>query len=414
MIGPPPGPFRPRFWRSPLRGPWLTAALGTVLLGLVAIVAVTGFLSHMAYEPDLRGNAIVPAGSDLPLTFGWPTSPTWLYAVNQSLHVNVGLVAVPFLLAKLWSVIPRLFVWPPARSPAQAVERLGIALLVASAVFQFATGIVNAQYWYAFHFNFVVAHYYGAIVFVGALALHVVVKTPVILRAYRERGWLRPLRDDLLHTRPEPADADGLAPVDPDPPTITRRGLFAFVGGASALLLVANVGESIGGPVRKLAFLAPRRESFPVNKTAARAKVTAGMVGPAYRLALSGGGREVSLSREDLLALPQHTARLPIACVEGWTTTQTWTGVRLSELAAAAGVPRAGGAFVRSLQPAGVLAKASLSGDAVADPDALLALKVNGADLPLDHGYPARIIVPALPGVHNTKWVASIEFGASA
>jgi DMSO/TMAO reductase YedYZ molybdopterin-dependent catalytic subunit len=414
MIGPPPGPFRPRFWRSPLRGPWLTAALGTVLLGLVAIVAVTGFLSHMAYEPDLRGNAIVPAGSDLPLTFGWPTSPTWLYAVNQSLHVNVGLVAVPFLLAKLWSVIPRLFVWPPARSPAQAVERLGIALLVASAVFQFATGIVNAQYWYAFHFNFVVAHYYGAIVFVGALALHVVVKTPVILRAYRERGWLRPLRDDLLHTRPEPADPDGLAPVDPDPPTITRRGLFAFVGGASALLLVANVGESIGGPVRKLAFLAPRRESFPVNKTAARAKVTADMVGPAYRLALSGGGREVSLSREDLLALPQHTARLPIACVEGWTTTQTWTGVRLSELAAAAGVPRAGGAFVRSLQPAGVLSKASLSGDAVADPDALLALKVNGADLPLDHGYPARIIVPALPGVHNTKWVASIEFGASA
>ena len=42
-------------------GPWLTAALGTVLLVLVAIVAATGFLSHVAYSPDLRGNAIVPA-----------------------------------------------------------------------------------------------------------------------------------------------------------------------------------------------------------------------------------------------------------------------------------------------------------------------------------------------------------------
>ena len=40
----------------------------------------------------------------------------------------------------------------------------------------------------------------------------------------------------------------------------------------------------------------------------------------------------------------------------------------------------------------------------------LLALKVNGADLSPDHGYPARIIVPALPGVHNTKWVGAIEF----
>jgi DMSO/TMAO reductase YedYZ molybdopterin-dependent catalytic subunit len=382
-----------RVWRSPLRGPWLTAALGSVLLVFVTIVAVTGFLSHMAYEPDLRGNAIVPVGSDVPLPFGWPARPAWLYALNQSLHVNVGLVAVPWLLAKLWSVIPRLFVWPPTASPRQAIERVGIALLVASAVFQFATGIVNVQYWYAFHFNFVVAHYYGAVVFVGALALHVLVKLPVILRSYRDHAWV-----------------NDLAARDPAPPTLTRRGLFAFVGGASLTLLVANAGESIGGPVRALAFLAPRRESFPVNKTAAKAKVTPEMVGAGYQLTLTGGEADVQLSRDDLLALPQHTARLPIACVEGWTTTQTWTGVRLSELARRAGVPDAETAFVRSLQPAGVLSKASLSGDAIAHPDALLALKVNGADLPMDHGYPARIIVPALPGVHNTKWVGSIAF----
>ena len=68
----PPGPFRPRFWRSPLRGPWLTAALGSVLLVLVAVVATTGFLSHVAYQPDLPGNAIVDRGADLPLSFAWP------------------------------------------------------------------------------------------------------------------------------------------------------------------------------------------------------------------------------------------------------------------------------------------------------------------------------------------------------
>jgi DMSO/TMAO reductase YedYZ molybdopterin-dependent catalytic subunit len=408
---PPPGPFRPAFWRSPLRGPWLTAALGSMLLVLVSIVIVTGFLSHVAYEPDLRGNAIVP--TDLPFNFGWPTAPSWLYAVTQGLHVNVGLAAIPFLLAKLWSVIPRLFAWPPVVSPAQAIERLAIALLVSSAVFQFATGVLNAQYWYAFEFNFVVAHYYGAVVFTAALALHVLVKTPVIVRAYRTRGWLRPLKDDLAHTRPEPPDEHGgLSPISPAEPTISRRGLFAFVGGASLLLLAANVGQTIGGPLRSLAFLAPRREDFPVNKTAARAGVMPDMVGAAYRLTLAGGPAEVQLSRDELMALPQHTATLPIACVEGWSTTQEWTGVRLSELASRAGVPGATGAFVRSLQPAGVLSKASLSGDAVADPDAMLALKVNGADLSLDHGFPARIIVPALPGVHNTKWVASITFEA--
>jgi DMSO/TMAO reductase YedYZ molybdopterin-dependent catalytic subunit len=35
---------------------------------------------------------------------------------------------------------------------------------------------------------------------------------------------------------------------------------------------------------------------------------------------------------------------------------------------------------------------------------------VNGEDLSLDHGFSARIIVPALPGVHNTKWVSKLAF----
>ena len=397
----PPGPFRPSFWRSPLRGPWLTALLGSVLLVLVTIVAVTGFLSHTAYQPDLAGNAIVDPGRDLPLSFTWPAGWSYLYAVTQGLHVNVGLVAIPFLLAKLWSVIPRLFAWPPAASPAQALERLSIGLLVASSVFQFVTGVMNIQYWYAFRFNFVVAHYYGAIVFVASLALHIVVKMPVILRAYRERGAAR---SDLI-------------PTNPADPTISRRGLFAVVGGGSLALLLANVGETIGGPFRQLSLLAPRRQvigsgpnDFQVNKTARAAGISADMTGPEYRLALRSGGRELSLAREELLALEQHTATLPIACVEGWTTTQEWTGVRLADLARMAGAGAPDSALVRSLQARGALRIVTLNGPQVRHPDALLALKVNGADLSPDHGYPARIIVPALPGVHNTKWVGSIEF----
>ena len=49
----------PEFWRSPLRGPWLTSILGSALLPLIVICAVTGFLSHIAYFPDL-GPALVP------------------------------------------------------------------------------------------------------------------------------------------------------------------------------------------------------------------------------------------------------------------------------------------------------------------------------------------------------------------
>jgi DMSO/TMAO reductase YedYZ molybdopterin-dependent catalytic subunit len=405
----PPGPFRPDFWRSPLRDTWLTAVLGTILLVLVTVVALTGFLSHAAYQPDLGRNALVDP--DVPFTtfFDWPTGPSWLYALTQGLHVNVGLVVIPVVLAKLWSVIPRLFQWPPVRTPAEGIERAAIALLVSSTGFLLATGVANIQYWYVFGFDFVKAHYYAAVVFVVALAVHLVVKVPVALRAYRSRGVLAPLRERA----PGPRPGDHLAAPTPDQPTVSRRGLLAAVGGGSLALLVANAGESIGGPLRATAFLAPRRsDGFPVNKTAAGAKVTPDMVGSGYRLVLAGGPAELELSREELLALPQATHTLTLGCVEGWSTRQTWTGIPLAELARRAGVPDPDELLVESLQPAGILRQAALSAGQVADARSLLALQVNGADLSMDHGYPARIIVPALPGVHNTKWVGRLTFRA--
>ena len=416
---PPPGPFREGFWRSPLRGPWLTAALGSILLVLVTIVALTGFISHAAYQPDLGRNALIPVGKDLPFTTpGWFAGPTWLYALNQGLHVNVGLVAIPLLLAKLWSVIPRLFAWPPVVSPAQALERLSITLLVSSAVVLFATGVADILYYYAFTFSFVTVHYYAAVIFVASLALHVAVKSRVIVRAYRDRGVLRPLREDLARTRPEPGDPHGgLVAAEPSEPTLCRRGLFAFVGAGAAALLVANVGQSLGGPLRRVAFLAPRRDTggtganaFPINKTAKLAGITPDLVGTGYALTLRGPDGERSLSRAELLELPQRTEDLTIGCVEGWSTTQSWTGVSLPELARMVGAEDAQAVYVESLQARGGFREVTLGRDQLTDERALLALKVNGEDLSLDHGFPARIIVPSLPGVHNTKWVRRVDF----
>ncbi len=393
---PPPGPFRPEFWRSPLRSTLLTSMLGSLLLVLVVLVALTGFLSHAAYQPDLGRNALVDPHLPFTTFFDWPTGASWLYAATQGIHVNAGLVAVPLLLAKLWSVIPRLFQWPPVRTAAEGIERLSIALLVASTGFLFATGIANMQYWYVFNFDFVKAHYYAAVVFVASLAVHLVVKVPVALRAFRGRR-----------------EGGHLVALAPDPPTVSRRGLLAGVGAGSLALLAASAGQSIGGPLRATAFLAPRRDGgFPINKTAAGAKVTAAMTGAGYRLVLAGGREELQLSRDELLSLPQATHTLTLGCVEGWSTRQTWTGIPLAELARRAGVVDPAELLVESLQPAGVLRQATLAANQVTDSRSLLVLQVNGADLSMDHGYPARIIVPGLPGVHNTKWVGRLTFRA--
>jgi len=82
----------------------------------------------------------------------------------------------------------------------------------------------------------------------------------------------------------------------------------------------------------------------------------------------------------------------------------------LRDIAALAGVVTFDELYVESLQRGGSFRRASLSPRQAGDRRSLLALRVNGADLSADHGYPARIVVPALPGVHCTKWVTRLEF----
>ncbi len=416
---PPPGLARIR-WRSPLRGPWLTSVFGFVLLVVLPIVTITGLLSYIAYGPGF-GQAIPRDVGWLKLpTFDWPTRPSWLYRLTQGLHVGLGLIVIPVVLAKLWSVIPKLFTWPPARSVAQVLERITLLMLVGGILFEIVTGVLNIQYDYIFGFSFYTAHYFGAWVFIAGFVAHVCLKLPTMIRSLRSRSMRSVLTTNRADTVPEPRDADGLVPVDPDPPTLSRRGVLAVVGGGSLLVAVLTVGQTLGGFARDAALLLPRGRSygegpndFQVNRTAASARITPEATGAKWRLTLTGAGEPVVLDRAALEAMPQHTADLPIACVEGWSTTERWTGIRLADLAALAGRPAPGSAFVSSVERYGGFNRATLQANQVLDPDSLLALKVNGVDLSPDHGYPARIIVPALPGVHCTKWVAGIEFRES-
>ncbi|MEV8593190.1 molybdopterin-dependent oxidoreductase [Streptomyces sp. NPDC052012] len=418
-------PPRPSLrWRSPLRGPRFTSVLGVVLLVGITVLFVTGLLSYAAYNPDLA-----PVNDKTPdkgllgfYLFSWPTDPPWLYRLTQGVHVTLGLTLVPVLLAKLWSVLPRLFTWPPARSLTHALERLSLLLLVGGALFQFATGILNVQLEYVFPGSFYALHFYGAWVFFGAFVAHVALKTPVVLRNLRamREGKEEAVREGDEKEQGATVEPSDLVAADPDPPTVSRRGALGLVGAGSLLMFVTSAGRSFDGPLRQTAVLTPHGgpepgtgpNGFQVNKTAAYAGIRpAETSDEAWRLIVTGPSGTLRLTRADLLALPLHSAALPIACVEGWSTSdQWWRGVRLRDLAALAGAQEPPDLFVESLQRRGAFRKAALRANQVADPRSLLALFVNGEELSPDHGHPARIIVPAAPGVLNTKWVARLTF----
>jgi DMSO/TMAO reductase YedYZ molybdopterin-dependent catalytic subunit len=114
------------------------------------------------------------------------------------------------------------------------------------------------------------------------------------------------------------------------------------------------------------------------------------------------------LSLAELQRMPFYTARLPIACVEGWSAGATWDGVRLRDLLRMAGVAEDARVRVESMERGGLYRTSWVDPPHWHDPLTLLALSVNGSPLDIDHGYPCRLIAPNRTGVQQTKWVQRV------
>ncbi|MDL4776913.1 MULTISPECIES: molybdopterin-dependent oxidoreductase [Thermomonosporaceae] len=349
---------------------WLGIALGVGF----TLSFVTGLISHFMQHP---------AGWMV-----WPSRPAGLYRVTQGLHVMGGIATVPLLLAKLWTVYPRLWQWPPVRSAVHAVERLLVLVLVGGALFQLVTGLLNIAYWYAFPFYFTVAHYWTAYVLFGALLVHIATEWPKVRATVMTR----------------PGDA------------VHRRAFLGAVAAAGGVTLLTVIGETVT-PLARLAVFAPRRpgvgpQRLPVNKSAVAAGVTRTARDAGWRLTVTGRvDREVTLTLAQLRALPRRTVRLPITCVEGWSAEATWEGVRLRDVLRLAGTSGDARVRVESLEPGGLYRTSDVDPPHWRDPLTLLAFGLNGAPLDLDHGYPCRLIAPNRPGVMQTKWVHRVVVG---
>jgi DMSO/TMAO reductase YedYZ molybdopterin-dependent catalytic subunit len=351
---------------------WLGLALGVTFLTCFA----TGVWSHLQQDP--------------PSWFDPFTRPAGLYRITQGLHVATGLASIPLLLAKLWTVYPKLLRWPIVSGAASALERLTLVPLVGGAIFLLFTGVANVNLWYPWPFNFRASHFWVAWITIGALVTHVVAKLSVT-------------RDAL--SRAPIADHGPAAANATD-----RRQFLGLVVGASVGVSLLTVGQTVW-PLRSLALLAPRRpdrgpQGFPVNRTAAAAGVVDAAQDPAYRLVVVGAVRRpLSLSLDDVRALPWHDATLPIACVEGWSASRAWRGVPVRALLDLAGARADARVEVHSLQQRLAYRSSDLDPAQARDVDTLLALEVDGEPLHLDHGAPIRLIGPNRPGVLQTKWV---------
>ena len=123
--------------------------------------------------------------------------------------------------------------------------------------------------------------------------------------------------------------------------------------------------------------------------------------------------REITLTYDDLLARQMTEAWVTLCCVSNpvggdLIGNAWWSGVRIADVLAEAGVSPDADAVRQTSQDGwncGTPIEALTD-----DRNALLAVAMNGRPLPVDHGFPVRMVVPGLYGfVSATKWVVDLE-----
>jgi DMSO/TMAO reductase YedYZ molybdopterin-dependent catalytic subunit len=166
----------------------------------------------------------------------------------------------------------------------------------------------------------------------------------------------------------------------------------------------------------------------------------------AWRLEITGSAvaRPLSLRHADLLALPQVTLRRTLDCGAngraffpklspyestkwlpiGWTQwrfgavgTADWTGARVKDVLDAAGLGLAANAEFTGLDAiamsGGTLRYSQVIPiEKVLADDTILAYRMNGEELPADHGHPVRALFSGWGGHTSVKWLGSIEVSA--
>jgi DMSO/TMAO reductase YedYZ molybdopterin-dependent catalytic subunit len=133
-------------------------------------------------------------------------------------------------------------------------------------------------------------------------------------------------------------------------------------------------------------------------------------VAPAgWTLAVKGlVARPLTLSLADLQRLPRTRTRVRHHCVEGWSAVASWDGVRVADIARAAGVdPRARYVEFRSFD-AGYWSSWDL--ESALHPQTLLAYGMDGAPLKVEHGAPLRLYSAVKLGYKMVKYLTEVSF----
>jgi len=121
-------------------------------------------------------------------------------------------------------------------------------------------------------------------------------------------------------------------------------------------------------------------------------------------------GDTLALTLDDIKKLPKTDIIFNFKCIEGWNQITHWAGVQFSEFVKAYGLSEETSMKYVGLSTPDKEYYVGIDMPSIMHPQTILCYEMNGKPLPLDQGYPLRLIIPVKYGIKHLKRIGTLYF----
>jgi hypothetical protein len=125
---------------------------------------------------------------------------------------------------------------------------------------------------------------------------------------------------------------------------------------------------------------------------------------------IRSNGDTLKIKLDDIKKLPKTEMVFNFKCIEGWSQITHWGGVKFSEFMKAYGLNDEAAMKYLGLSTPDKQYYVGIDMPSALHPQTLLCYELNGKPLPMDQGYPLRLIIPVKYGVKSLKRIGDMYF----
>lgn len=155
----------------------------------------------------------------------------------------------------------------------------------------------------------------------------------------------------------------------------------------------------------------PKRMAVPGARVNGKAGLSEGFDPDAWKLKLvKEPGDTILITLDELKALPKTEVIFDFKCIEGWSQVTHWGGVRFSDFTKKYGLDQQTKLRFTGMSTPDEAYYVGIDNLSMMHPQTLLCYEMNGKPLPLNQGYPLRLIIPVKYGIKHLKRIGTIFF----